>query len=422
MNLKSLKTALRAASMMIPLAMTGSVLAQDAVNLRMTIWSANEGHLALFNSIAADYKASHPNVSVTFDSLPFDSYTTTLTTQIAGGNPPDLAWIFETSAKDFVSSGALFPLKSTFDGAEGYDLPDVTESALALWSQDSEIFGYPFSTSPFGVFVNNDLIQSAGQQTPAELIAANQWTWDNALKIGSAVGQTGKGGIIIRDFNYQVWQNLTAFYAGWGAMPWSEDGAQCAFTEQPMVDAMTALHQGIFQTKAFPGPGDTVDFFAGNAAMTVTQISRASLLPKENGFAWDLVPLPTGIAGEYAVIGQAGIGVFANGAHPQDAADFLAFMTNADNSRKLAQFFPPARASLLNTEVLSKANPLLSPEQIEAVVVKGISTGKVIPGHTNFAEIQQTVRAALDALWVPDADVKAVMQSVCDRVQPLLQQ
>ena len=174
---------------------------------------------------------------------------------------------------------------------------------------------------------------------------------------------------------------------------------------------------GIHMSEATAG-----DFFAGEAAMTITQISRASLLPKENPFDWDLVPLPAGPAGDYAVIGQAGIGVFAQGKNPDAAADFLAFFTNAENSRKLAQFFPPARASLLNAEVLGAANPLLSPEQIEAVVIKGISTGQVKPGHANFAEIQQTVRAALDALWVADADVPAVMQAVCDRLQPLLAQ
>jgi multiple sugar transport system substrate-binding protein len=46
----------------------------------------------------------------------------------------------------------------------------------------------------------------------------------------------------------------------------------------------------------------------------------------------------------------------------------------------------------------------------------------VKPGHAGFAEIQQTVRASLDALWVPDADVAAVLKSACDRVQPLLAQ
>ena len=164
----------------------------------------------------------------------------------------------------------------------------------------------------------------------------------------------------------------------------------------------------------------TADFFAGDAAMTITQISRASLLPKENGFDWDLVPLPAGPAGEYAVIGQAAIGVLASSKNPDVAADFLAFFTNPENTKKLSQFFPPPRASLLTAQVLGASNPLLSPEQIEAVVIKGISIGQVRPSHLGFAEIQQTARAALDALWVPDADVPAVLKSVCDRIQPML--
>src|SRR5690606_24211309 len=94
--------------------------------------------------------------------------------------------------------------------------------------------------------------------------------------------------------------------------------------------------------------------------------------------------------------------------------------TNPENSRKLAQFFPPARASLLNTEMLAATNPLLTPEQIENVVVDGITNGQVISGHTNLAQIQQTVRSSLDSLWVADADVPAVMQSVCASVAPLL--
>jgi multiple sugar transport system substrate-binding protein len=416
MKLFSLRMAALAAGIAFPMAAVPAM----AVDIRMAIWSANEAHLALFNEIALAYTAAHPDVNVTFDSLPFDGYTTTLTTQIAGGNAPDLAWILETTAGDFVSSGALSPLRAGFESVEGYNLADVTQSALALWSAGGEIFAYPFSTSPFAMFVNNDVIKAAGQKTPAELIAAGEWTWDNANAINAAVAASGKQGLIVRDFDYKVWDNLASIWNGWGASPWSADGKTCTFTEQPMVDAMSFIHKAIFTDKSIPGPGITADFFAGDAAMTITQISRASLLPKENPFAWDLVPLPSGPAGEYALIGQAGIGVFASGKNPAVAADFLAFFSNPENAQKLARFFPPPRSSLLNAEVLGAANPLLSPEQIEAVVIKGISTGVVKPGHSGFAEIQQTTRAALDALWVPEADVAAVLQSVCDRIQPML--
>lgn len=419
-KLTSLKSAAAMAGILVPLAWSGTTWAQDAINLRMTTWSANEAHLAMLNEIAAGFKETHPNVTVTFEPLPFESYTTTLTTQIAGGNPPDLAWILEATAADFVNSGALAPLTDAFTATEGYDMADVTEKATALWTKDGQLYAYPFSTSPFAMFVNNDIIKAAGAKTPAELIAADQWTWDNAFATASAVGKAGKSGLVLRDFKYQVWQNMASIWDAWGATPWSADGKTCTFADQPMVDAMTAIHEAIFTDKAMPGPGEDIDFFAGETAMTITQISRASLLPKENGFDWDLVPLPKGPAGDYAVVGQAGVGAFAAGKNADTAVAFLAYMTNPENSQKLAQFFPPARASLLNSTTLAATNPLLSADQIENVVIKGIANGKVLPGHTNFAQIQQTVRAGLDALWVPDADVPAVLKSVCDSVTPML--
>lgn len=386
------------------------------VSLRMAVWSANEDHLALFEEIADAYVADHDEVdSITFDPLPFETYTTTLTTQIAGGNAPDLAWIFENAAPDFVTSGALASLDGVLD-----DQAELLPSTTQLWQHEGELFAYPFSTSPFGVFVNTDLFAEAGQPTPAELIEAGDWTWDSAVAAAAAISdQTGRAGLVVRDFDYQLWDNLATVWTGWGARAWSEDGTECGFAEQPMVDAMTFLHQAIFDRSALPGPGSAADFFAGESAMTIAQISRAALLA-EDGFGWDLVPLPAGPAGEYGVIGQAGIGVLTSADHEQAAAEFLAFFTNAENSAKLARFFPPPRESLLTADTLAAANPLLSAEQLDAVVLTGIETGTVKPSHTGQAELAQRVRAALDPLWEPDADVAAVLAGVCTSIEPLL--
>ena len=389
------------------------------VELRMTVWSANEAHLKLFNDIAAEYKQSHPDVSVKFDPIPFDSYTTTITTQIAGDNGPDLAWILEGSAPDFVDSGALVPLDDTLNKTDGYDLDDVTAAATKLWKHDDKLFAYPFSTSPFGVFVNTDLLKRAGQASPAELVAQGKWNWDTAFAEAAAVNaKTGKAGLVVRDFDYKTWDNLASVWTGWGARAWSEDGKTCTFDAPEMVDAMTALHKAIFVDKAMPGPGVAADFFTGESAMTITQISRASLLTKS--FGWDLVPLPTGPKGKYAVVGQAGLGVLKKSKHTEAATDFLAFFTNPANSAKLAQYFPPARKSQLTAAGLAKGNPLLKPAQLQSVVVDGIATGVVKPSHTGAAELSQLVRAALDPLWKPGANVKAVLDGVCTAIDPQL--
>jgi multiple sugar transport system substrate-binding protein len=381
------------------------------VDLRMTIWSANAKHLALFDQIAADYKKDHPEIGkITFESIPFDSYTTTLTTQIGGGNVPDLAWILESTAPDFVSSGALEPIDKD---------ADLVPSTTTNWEKDGKLYAYPFSTSPLGVFVNTDLVKAAGRPAPAQQIASGTWTWEEAAKTASAVQARGKGGLVVGDFDYKGWDTLNSIWSGWGARPWSEDGKTCGFDQPEMVDAMTFIHKLIFTDKGMPGPGVTKDFYAGDSAMILTQISRAALLEKSK-FKWDLVPLPKGPSGEYSVVGQAGIGVFKRGKHADAAKQFLAYFSNAENSAKLAQFFPPPRKSQLNAATLAKANPLLKPAQLQSVVIDGIQRGDIKTSHTGYAELQQTVRAALDPLWKPDADVKTVMSGVCSKINPLL--
>lgn len=397
----------------------------EPASLRMTVWTSNEAQLALFDEIAAEYIADHPEIeSITFDPLDFDSYTTTLTTQLAGGNPPDMAWMLENAAPDFVSSGALVPLDDTLSSTDGYELDDLSETATELWrTADGDLAAYPFSTSPFVVFANDDLLAAAGQPSAAELQAAGTWDWETLSEIGSKVNAaTGKAGFIVRDFEYTQWDYLSTVWNGWGAAPWSEDGKTCTMDSPEMVDAFAFLHDAAFANKSMPGPGTTADFFAGDAAFTVTQISRASLLAESGINSWELLPLPEGPEGEYSVIGQAGLGALAQGKHPQQAADFIAFFTNPENSEKLAEFFPPARTSQLTPETLSAANPVLTEAQLADVVVPAITSGEVRPSHTGSAEIQQEVRSGLDGLWVENADIAETLSGVCDAIDPLLGQ
>lgn len=390
------------------------------VELRMTVWTADETQLGMFQDIADEYIAANPDKvsKVTFETIPFADYTTTLTTQMAG-NPPDLAWILESYAPEFVSSGALVDLKPTLQAAEGYQFDDLLSSSLSLWEQDGGLFAYPFSNSPFAMFVNTDLISDAGADNPADLVASGNWNYDKAREISKAVvDNSDKQGLIVRDFDFRVWENLSTVWEGWGAAPWDASGKQCTFTSPESVEAMTWIHDAIFKDGALPGPGVTADFFAGDAAMTITQISRASAL--DDSFSWDLVPLPAGPAQQQSVIGQAGIGVLANGKNPAIAADFLAWFTNPSNGEKLATYFPPPRTSLLKSEILAAANPKLSEAQLQAVVVEGINGAVTKPAHKNFARIQDTVRAELDSLWRADANVESVLNDVCSVLNPLL--
>ena len=176
---------------------TKTAAAAGSVDLRMTTWTADPTQLALFNSIADNYKKTHPEIgTITFDSLPFADYTSTITTQIAGGQQPDLAWVMETDAPDFVSSGALAPLTDALKATKGYDYSDINSGTTKLWTTGGQLYAYPFSTSPFVVFANDDLLAAAGEPTSAELKAQGKWDWKDIAEIGAQVNaKTGKQGM-----------------------------------------------------------------------------------------------------------------------------------------------------------------------------------------------------------------------------------
>ncbi|GAV39781.1 ABC transporter substrate-binding protein [Streptomyces acidiscabies] len=392
---------------------SGSTDAKD-VKLRMTVWTSNQDQLKLFDSIAAAYRAQHPDVaSITFESLPFDAYNTTLTTQIAGGNAPDLVWMGDLS-RDLIAADALVGLTDKLKSTADWQYDDLEASATKEFSRDGTLYAYPFSTSPFALYVNTDLLAKAGQQVDPKNL-----TWDQVAAAGAAVNKsTGKAGFVVRDFDYKAWNTLATVWTGFGASAWSEDGKKCTFTSPQMRQAFTFLHDAAFKSKAMPGPGTTADFFAGDSAFTVAQVSRASLLTGK--FKYALYPLPAGPAGQHSVIGQAGVGVLSASKHKTQATDFLAYLTNPANSAKLARFFPPPRKSLLTGAKLAADNKVLTAEQLQTAVVDQLPDAVTLPNHTNPAEIAQRGKTALDAMWKADADVPAVLKSVCSAIEPVL--
>lgn len=393
----------------------------EPIDLTMTVWTANEAHLAMLNTIGDAFVEANPDLvsSVTVETIPADSYTTGLTTRIAGGDSPDLAWLFESSALEFVDSGALYPLTETFENTEGYDLADVSTDALKLWTSDGQIYAYPFSSAPQAIYVNSDLLAAAGQPSPADLVASGDWTWDKVAEIATATTKaTGKVGFDFSSFNYANWQYLGGLWKGYGAAPWSADGTECTFDSPEMVEAMTWVHDGAFADGFLVAPGNTTDFPSGQVALSAGGPSMANSF--DDSFAWDIVPMPEGPAGDSNVIGQAGIGVLESGQNPAVAAQFLAFLTDPENSKAIAAYFPPARTSLLDAAVLAEANPRLTEDQIQAVIVEGGKNAVTLPSHAQFATLQQQVRTSLDALWTPDADVEAVLSATCDAIQPTL--
>lgn len=392
-----------------------------AEELRFTLWTGNDAHLAIFNKIAEGFSESHPDVTVSFETIPAADYTQKLTFQLAGGNPPDLGWMFEDVIPGFVEAGVVEDLRPALEAAEGYELEDFSEPAMALWSQEDAIHGVPFSTSPFMIYYNKDMFDAAGLETPPELAGKGEWDMGKFREVAAALAEANsdKWGFEFKDgqgYESRILHAIMPAIRVYGGYAW-RDG-DCGFDEPEAVEAITQLHDMVFKDKSIVPPGEQGDFFSGNSAMTVNQISRASLLTDAD-FEWGIAPLPTGPAGASPIIGQAGIVVFSQSKKQELAQEFVAYMTNPENSELMAEFFPPARHSVLQSDTFVAANELIPGEQM-AYVGKAIEEGNVLPSHPRYAQIYAAMKPRMDALWRADADVQASLEAVCTAIEDQL--
>lgn len=398
--------------------------AAGPVDLRMSLWSSNEAHLALLQQIGDAYVAEHPDEvsSISFEPVTNPDYIAGLTTQIAGGSVPDLAWIPEASALEFVDSGILHDVSSTLESTEGYELDDILGSAIEGWTDaDGGIYAYPFSNSPFGLYVNETLLAAAGQPEIASIVGTDEYTWQTVADIGAGVNAAvGAEGLTVPQFTPTNWSALTMLATSWGGRPWSEDGRTCEFDSPEMVEFLEWYQEQVARG-AMPQVSGSVAspaFAGGDVAFAVAQLSTSGGL--DESFEWSFLPLPSGPAGYAPIIGQAGVSVLERSANAEQASDFLAYLTNPENAALLAQFFPPPRQSLLTVETLSLAAPKLSAEEIQSVILDVVPEAEVKPANRVLSQFTDRVRAGLDPVWT-GGDVTEAVTLTCENIAPILE-
>lgn len=386
------------------------------VDLTFTLWSGNEGHLNLFNGIADAYIEDHPNVSVTYQTIPHGSYLDKITLQASGSDAPDAGWLFERVGGAFIDAGALVDVRPALDN---WDFEDFSEAIVALWQRGESVYGVPFSTSPMVMYYNADMFREAGVPTPKELQSSGEWTWERFREISRTIKEeTGNYAFSGPSFTDTPIRVMVPVLRAYGARVWDDQNNATA-NSPAAVEAIQLYHDMLFEDESIVPPGNLSDFFAGDVAMNTNFLSFAGKL-SEVDWEWDIAKLPAGPAGQPGIIGQSSIVAFSAGDHTDIAADFVAFLTNKENMAKLSQYFPPSRVSVLESDEFINGNPNVSAETMREVIVPSMQTGEVLPVHGEYARLLLTAQPHLDRLWRADANVKAVLDAMAADLEPIL--
>jgi len=328
-----------------------AVSAQDQVTINWWHISTEATQAAYWQDLADAYMAEHPNVNIEITILENAAFKERLVTVMQANDPPDLFQSWGGAVLwTYADNGLVRNIAPELEG-EWRD-SFATQAALNLFGQNGEYYGVPYTWGAVGLFYNKALFEQAGldpDNPPA--------TWEEFLDAVQTLKDAGITPISLGEgekWPGHFWWVYLALRLGGEEAFLSAYNREGAFTDAPFVQAGEYLQQLIDLepfNEGFLGmthPESEGVFGNGEAAMILmghwvpdaqAQYSESGEgIGDENLGFFNFPAIPEGAGNPGDVLGGGdGFAVGANA--PDEAVDFLRFLTSVENQRTGAEIF-----------------------------------------------------------------------------------
>lgn len=307
------------------------------------------------------FNASHDNIEVTLEVVPYDSGRDTLSTQIAAGNGPDIVGpVGIGGSNDFY--GQWMDLTPLIESSN-YDTSVFNEALVEFYQTEEGQVGLPWMVFPTGLYYNPSLFDEAGLNYPPANIGdpyvwpdgtEEEWSWETLTKVAKELtvdvnGLTPLDDGFDRDNIVQVgyvpqWSSImvvgTFFEAG---VPYAgEEGAYTAVIPDGWEVAWRWLFDGIWGDEPFIANGalqGSAEFGGGNvfgsgrAAMGQTQLWYTCCMADAG--EWDVAAMPSYNGEIHGRMDADTVRMWKGTPHPEEAFEFLTYLIGAGGTEPL---------------------------------------------------------------------------------------
>lgn len=334
---------------------SSSVVQSNSIDL-LTTWGGAE--LDSFNAVIAPFKSQN-GISINVETT--KDVNATLTTRLAGNNPPDIAVLPNPGKmQQLAGQNKLIALDSFLDMGTVHS--DYSAAWTDLGSYKGHLYAIFYKAANKGtIWYNPAAFQSASYQVPAtwndlvslstQIATAGQYPWSMGVESGSASGWPAA------DWIAQIYLNQSGpdMYDKWVAhtIPWTDPSIKTAFQTFGQIAHGThyinGAPQSILATNYQPAsflpfntPPQAYMYYLGDFTETFITTQFTSLTP---GTGFNFFPFPT-INSQYA-------GAVTGG------ADLITAMKNTTAVQKLVKYLETAGAQ----EIWVKRGGFTSPNK-----------------------------------------------------------
>ena len=329
---------------LLMLGVTCTVSAEENVTIRAAWWGGTARN-DMMNEIYDLYESEHPNVTIEREYGSWEDYWIRYSTQVAGGNAPDLIQFTDRELASYVGMGAVDPLAQYID-AGTIDVSQFSQSALSAGTLDGVIYEIAMGLSTPIIQYNATAIEAAGMPLPEM-----EMTWEELKDYLIDLKNTGK----LPDGMYAIYDECGANGAfHWfnsymrqkGEDWWTPDG-KLGFTQATVEEWLgwwdELRNQGVVlpydRVAEFIGkPKEENPLVMGAVSMHSVAGNQAKIyqnnMEDETGII-RLPSLPGGVNEHGEVIAGAYLAISSTSQHKEVVADIINFFVNDERVNKI---------------------------------------------------------------------------------------
>ena len=316
----------------------------------ITWWhiSTAEEHKALWQKLADEYMAEHPNVNIEITVLENEAFKTKLTTVMQSGEPPDIFQSWGGGVmNEYANAGLLKDITADLDADGGAWRNTFAPGALGVYAYKDQNYGVPWDMGMSGFWYNKDLFAQAGIDAPPT-------TWTEFVEDVQKLKAAGITPIALGEGDKWPGMHMWAYLVTRLGGKANFEGALLrtgSFADEPFVQAGVMLQDLValepFQD-GFLGAtyGDEATAMGNGKAAMELMGQWAPAVEKDNSedkqgigdaLGWFPFPAVEGGAGDPndAVGGGNGFAIGKN-ASPE-AVDFVKYLTRPESQVQLAE-------------------------------------------------------------------------------------
>ena len=381
--------------------------------------------IAKLNNVVKGIESRHPGLKIVVDNIPYNDYQQKITTQMAGGNPPDVIFVEVNNFVDLYLKGAFEDL-TPYCQQDNIDLKGYYEGVIHRFSPDGKVYAIPQDTAPSGlIFYNRKFFRDAGLEYPKD-----DWTWPEPfLSVCQKLIQKDAKGNVTR------WAFVDAYSTQYENFMFGNNANYVDDTDHPTrmtmdqpnaVEAIDFRYALIQKDHVSPDPsqiqtaslanGQMDMFLNGQVAMLSSGVWQTPRFLEKKDLDFDVVEFPHGPHGTKGWgTGGSGYAMSKVSQNKQLAWLVIKEMTSPESLTEMTQtgMMQPALMSLANSDVFLKAPGA----DHKAILLEMPKYSHYQPFMPDWSEVFYGILTpALDQCWLGSKTPDVVLPEVNKRI------